>query len=42
MSRPGVTAWERARLTEWKGLPRLSDKQEKILSAVEKKVFGDT
>lgn len=37
----GVTAWERARLQEWKALARLSEKQDEILRQIERKVFGE-
>lgn len=37
----GVTDWERQRLVEWADRETLSEKQEAVLSAVEKKVFGD-
>lgn len=37
----GVTSWEKSRLEEWRGRARLSPDQEKILSQIEKKVFGE-
>lgn len=36
----GITAWERARLEEWKNRDSLTPKQEEILQRVEKKAFG--
>ena len=38
-SQYGVTDWEFQRLTEWQGFWKLSDKQDRIVTAVEKKVF---
>jgi len=37
----GVSSWEKDRLTEWRGLERLSEKQEAVLAQIEKKVFGE-
>lgn len=37
----GVTSWEKDRLEEWRGRESLSPNQEKILAAVESKVFGE-
>lgn len=36
----GITSWERERLTEWRGKQSLSEKQEAVLVAIEKKAFG--
>lgn len=35
----GITSWERARLTEWKGNRSLSPKQMGILIEIERKAF---
>lgn len=41
-SQYGVTDWEFQRLTEWQTFWQLSEKQEKIVAAVEAKVFETT
>lgn len=38
----GVTSWERERLAEWKSRTSLTEKQEKVLAGIEKKVFGES
>lgn len=35
----GITSWERDRLEEWKSRSSLSDKQEAVLQAIERKAF---
>lgn len=35
----GITSWERARLSEWKGNRTLSPKQMAVLNAIEHKAF---
>ncbi len=37
----GIDSWQRARLEEWRGRERLSDKQEAVLEQIERKVFGE-
>ena len=37
----GITDWERQRLSDWKRLSALSEKQETILRQIEQKAFGD-
>lgn len=37
----GITAWERARLDEWKSRETLSGKQDAILRQIETKAFGE-
>ena len=37
----GITSWERDRLDEWRYKRDLSDRQEKVLQELEKKVFGE-
>ena len=36
-----ITSWERDRLDEWFGKTSLSEKQEAVLAAIEKKAFGE-
>jgi hypothetical protein len=37
-----VNSWERARMLEWRGRTRFTEKQLAVLRTVEKKVFPDS